>query len=228
MASGFADYLDREWESFFRDAGRLEASRRAAAHLDVRRVLDVGCGAGQELAPFTGSGALGVGIDVAPESAEVGRRQFARYDARARVAFVRAGGERLPFGAATFDVVICRVALPYMDNPRVLAEIARVLAPGGILLLKIHHPRYYLRQWITAIPRVRVRSFVHASRVLVSGVLYHLLGRQIRRKPVGPETFQTRWLLRRQLGDLRIVGEMPDSNPLTPSFIIAKPAGPNR
>jgi ubiquinone/menaquinone biosynthesis C-methylase UbiE len=192
----------------------------------VSRVLDVGCGAGQELLPFVSErGACGVGVDVAPETGRAGRELFVTRAPGARVAFVRAAAEALPFAAGSFDVVVCRLALPYTDNARALSEMARVLRGGGVLILKIHHPRYYLSEAAHALAALSPREFVHAARVLLSGALYRFTGRQPRgSRLLSGETFQTEAMLRRELARvrLRIRRAMPDSNPLSPSYVIEK------
>ena len=69
-----------------------------------------------------------------------------------------------------------------------------------------------------------IQPVVHAARVLVSGTIYHLTGRQPRIRWLN-ETFQTRWLLRRDLksAGLRIDYELAGSNPQSPTFAISKP-----
>lgn len=53
-----------------------------------------------------------------------------------RVTFIWASAEKLPFPDASFDVVTCLEALEFMTSPRaVLAEMVRVLRPGGLLLV---------------------------------------------------------------------------------------------
>jgi ubiquinone/menaquinone biosynthesis C-methylase UbiE len=189
------------------------------------RVLDIGCGAGQELRPFTrGTRTLGVGIDVSAHVGAAGRELFAADEPGSRVAFVRAAAEQLPFGAAIFDVVVCRLALPYTDNSRALGEMARVLAPGGRLTLKIQHARYYTHELSQALAARDVKSAVHACRVLVAGCWYHLTGRQPRGRLTGHETFQTLWLLRRELRrhGLEVLRTLPDTVPAAPSLLIAR------
>jgi SAM-dependent methyltransferase len=225
MASEYDSYVRAEWEMFAGDEGRARESLEAVAGLDVRRVLDVGCGAGQELLPFaTRAGALCVGADVTPEAGLAGRELFAAHAPAARVAFVRAAAESLPFAADSFDVVVCRLALPYTDNARCLAELARVLRPGGALLLKIHHARYYVHKLREGLRAGRPASALHAARVLAAGLVYQLTGRQPRTRLPSRETFQTARLLRRELTrrGLEIRRELRDSNPLTPSFLIFK------
>ncbi len=47
-------------------------------------------------------------------------------------------GEQIPFAGGTFDVVLCTQVLEYVEDPReVIAEIHRVLKPGGALLLSV-------------------------------------------------------------------------------------------
>ena len=218
----YETYLRKEWQAFFSDPSRAQASIDAARGTQVLRLLDVGCGAGQEMAPFTAQGAFGAGVDVSPEAGPLARRLFDELQPRCRVAFVGAAAERLPFASESFDLVICRVALPYMDNQRALAEMSRVLRPAGLLLLKIHHARYYIRQFSLALRRGMVRSMVHATRVLISGILYSLLGRQVLRSVLGNEIFQTRRSLQRAVHPMRIRGEMAGSRLDTPAFAIEK------
>jgi len=187
----------------------------------VSCVLDVGCGAGQELLPYA-SGACCVGVDLSPEVGIVGRKLFREMNAGERVAFARATAEALPFRTDSFDAVICRLALPYTDNARALAEIARVLKSDGTFLLKIHHARYYLRKFWRGLVGFDLMSTVHAARVIAAGLVYHTTGKQVRVRLLSPETFQTEWLLKRELArlGLAIAQELPDSNPFTPVFLI--------
>lgn len=195
------------------------------AHLKVDRVLDIGCGMGQTLYPFVAlRGALGVGIDQADRACRVGQDFYAAHSPAARVRFVSGRAEMLPFSSESFDIVNCGLALPYMDNARVISEIERVLRPGGILLLRIHHARYYLRDFWQSLTARRALAMVHAGRALAVGAIYHLTGRQTRTRLLGTETFQTRWLLRRELSrrGLRLDCERPDGTSGTPAFVITK------
>jgi SAM-dependent methyltransferase len=227
----------RQFDSYLRSSrqGLLDAMREpevrfqtyleAVASHSVERVLDVGCGIGQALYPFVAlKGASGVGLDPTPQACQMGQDFYAEHVPAARVQFVCGVAEELPFPSSSFDVVNCGLALPYMNNARALEEIARVLRPGGIFLLRIHHARYYLRDLRQSMFARRLFQMIHAGRVLAVGAIYHLTGRQTNTRLFGSETFQTRWLLNRELSrrGLKLKAERPDTNPLTPAFLIHK------
>ncbi len=229
-ADAYDGYVRAEWELFARDPARSAASRHAVLGLSVTRVLDLGCGAGQELLPFLqDTRTLGVGIDVSPEVGSAGRRLFATAQSGGRVAFVRAAAESLPIATSSVDVVICRLALPYTDNTRTIAEVARVLRPDGRLLLKFHHARYYTARLRHALVARTLKPAIHACRVLLAGGLYHLTGSQPRGRLTGGETFQTLWLLRRELSrhGLVVGGTLGDSVPAAPTLLIIRDGAPS-
>jgi len=99
------------------------------------RVLDLGCGEGQVARRIAALGAEVVGID--PTAAQLAT-------ARARAGgpqYARAGAEAMPLRAESFDAVVSCLVFEHLDpfEPSI-DEMARVLAPGGILLLLLNHP----------------------------------------------------------------------------------------
>ncbi|MEO8099702.1 MAG: class I SAM-dependent methyltransferase [Acidobacteriota bacterium] len=216
----YEDYLLQEWNQFLADPSRANATLEAAAGLELRRVLDLGCGAGQEMLPLIRKGAFGVGLDYDAGSGPVGKRMFTPQEA----AFLRGSGETLPFRDASFDVLVCRLAIPYMDNAKALAEMSRVLRPQGRLLLKIHAAPYYVRKVWTGIRNADPLFSIHALRVLAAGAVYTLTGKQA---PAGlwtKEVFLSERLLKRELRKIgmEMRGTLPDTNFRTPSYVIAK------
>jgi ubiquinone/menaquinone biosynthesis C-methylase UbiE len=113
-----------------------------------RRVLDVGCGAGQSLIACDLKGARAFGIDFDRTALSLGKKQL---NTPAEMAC--ASGEALPFRDQSFDFLFSRVALPYMNIPIALAEFHRVLRPGGSIWLSLH-PLSML-SWKSALTSVR-------------------------------------------------------------------------
>jgi len=218
-------YVRGEWDLFARTPARAQASLNAVRGLEINRVLDVGCGGAQELLPFVvGARVFGIGLDPAPAVGRAGRQLLAKYNLSGRVAFVRGPAETLPFRSDAVDLIVCRLALPYTRNLQAISEMARVLRPGGVILLKIHNARFYLNTMKKGFQTADLRRIAHSARVLAAGALYHLTGRQPNNWLLGSECFQSEALLRRELSkcELAIQDVMPDSNPRTPSYVVVK------
>lgn len=102
------------------------------------RVLEVGSGA-HGLIFFFGA-RRGVGVDPLAEHC---RALFPSW--QGRVPTLAAAGESLPFPSGAFDVVLCDNVIDHAEGPAdIVAELARVLAPGGLLYfaVHVHHPVY--------------------------------------------------------------------------------------
>ncbi|MDQ3472990.1 MAG: class I SAM-dependent methyltransferase, partial [Acidobacteriota bacterium] len=110
----YESYMRAEWQSFIADSSRAKVALESVDGMIVERALDVGCGGGQELIPFLAlPSAFGVGVDVVEGSGRVGRELFSARVEGERVTFVTSAAEALPFQSGSFDVAICRLALPY-------------------------------------------------------------------------------------------------------------------
>jgi len=113
--------------------GVREEEARLLGDVAGRRVLDVGCGAGQTTRWLASQGALAVGFDLS----------FAQLAlAPPGLRLVRADAEALPFADGAFDVACSAYgALPFVaDSARVMREVARVLRPGGRWVFSVTHP----------------------------------------------------------------------------------------
>lgn len=113
--------------------GGLETTRELAQLCRIQRdalVLDVASGTG-ETACFLAEtfGARVVGVD---RSDEMIRRATEKASARGlAVTFKTADAANLPFNDSEFDAAICECTLCFLDKPRVLGEMARVVRGGG-------------------------------------------------------------------------------------------------
>jgi ubiquinone/menaquinone biosynthesis C-methylase UbiE len=101
-------------------------------------VLDVGCGAGVDTllsAMMTGPSGKVVGIDLTPAMLERARKNLAMTDLK-NVTFKQGSAENLPLVDGAFDVVTSNGALNLVpDKAKAVAEIYRVLKPGGRLMV---------------------------------------------------------------------------------------------
>jgi SAM-dependent methyltransferase len=120
------------YEQLFRDiAGRVVEPLLAAGSVGAgMRVLDVATGPGWVAAQAAERGASVVGVDVA--EAMIARAR----SAHPGLEFRRADAHELPFADASFDVVVGNLVVMHLSRPeRAMAEFARVLGPGGRLVL---------------------------------------------------------------------------------------------
>jgi SAM-dependent methyltransferase len=221
----YVDYLKAEWSLHGAHPIRSTAIRGAVSGHAVARVLDVGSGAGQEMQPLVSSGsALGVGIDIAPLAAPTAQQLYREQFPLARVAFIQASMESLPFLQGSFDVVICRLVLPYADNRAALQEMGRVLRPSGSLIVKLHHPFYYWRQLRRNIRELDLIAAIHTVRVLANGAFLSVTGIQLRNWLLGREVCQTRGRFLRSASDFHLswLADLEDSNRRTPSLHLKK------
>lgn len=144
---GAADEYQAEHGEFLRDAGFIwcpEGLDEAEAGLlgDVRgkRVLEIGCGAGQCGRWLVGRGARAVGFDLSHRQLQHSRRIDG--DTGLALPTVQADAARIPFATASFDLACSAFgALPFVADARaVLAEVARVVRPGGRFVFSVTHP----------------------------------------------------------------------------------------
>jgi ubiquinone/menaquinone biosynthesis C-methylase UbiE len=113
---------------------------RLAGDVKGKRVLDAGCGHGPLMVALRDRGALVAGFDLSPSMIEIAADRLGT-GADIRVADL---SKLLPYDDDEFDVVTCSLALHYVqDWAPTLAELRRVLKPGGRLLVSIIHPFVY-------------------------------------------------------------------------------------
>jgi SAM-dependent methyltransferase len=103
-----------------------------------RSVLEVGCGAGVDLARFAKGGAEVTGVDLSASAIDLARANFEQQGLEGR--FDVADGERLPFPDNSFDLVFAHGVVQYTANPqRLVEECHRVLKPGGEAVFQVYN-----------------------------------------------------------------------------------------
>ena len=88
-------------------------------------LLDVACGTGLASEPLAKRGVNITGVDISEPMLAKARMRFKNGE------FVRGEAESLPFGDKTFDATICAQAIHWLDQRKALAEMVRVVRPGG-------------------------------------------------------------------------------------------------
>jgi SAM-dependent methyltransferase len=121
-----------------------------------RAVLEVGCGAGVDLARFAKGGAHVTGVDLAASAIALARANFEQQGLTGD--FHVADGEQLPFPDASFDLVYAHGVVQYTANPqRMVDECRRVLKPGGTAIFQV----YNRISWLNALSRLMKVGLEH-------------------------------------------------------------------
>ncbi|AKN74593.1 methyltransferase [Streptomyces sp. PBH53] len=108
-----------------------------AGDVTGRRILDAGCGSGPLSAALRDRGAVVTGVDASAGMLALARRRLGD-DADLHLADLN---DRLPFADGAFDDVVASLVLHYLEDwGPALAELRRVLRPGGRLIASVDHP----------------------------------------------------------------------------------------
>ena len=131
-----------------------QAALEAATLAPGTEVLDVAAGSGNPAIPAAQAGARVTALDLAPSLLEIGRRR-AR-EAGVDVDFVEGDAEALPFDDESFDVALSVVGVQFAPRHKLTArELARVVRPGGRIVLCSWSPRGFIGQFLeTVAPRM--------------------------------------------------------------------------
>ncbi len=138
---GFAAaYSARNETSLFNAFYERPEMMRLAGDVAGLEVLDAGCGSGPLTEALRAKDAVVSGFDLSPDMVELARRRLGE-DVDVIVADL---GRPLPYPDARFDLVVASLSLHYVEDwASALAEVRRVLKPGGRLTVSIIHPMVY-------------------------------------------------------------------------------------
>ncbi len=190
---------DREMAFFERvlfDDGRAWICSQAAGD-----VLEVAVGTGRNLSFYPPDVRL-TGIDFSPAMLRLARRRAAELG---RPVLLRQGdAQALPFPDASYDTVICTLSLCGIpDVARAVAEMRRVLRPGGRLLLLDH---------VAGRP-----AWIRALQWLIERVTIRMGGEYLRRRPLVQVREAGFLIERRERSKLGIVERLVARKPVTPT-----------
>jgi SAM-dependent methyltransferase len=174
LVRGAADWVDLQWSLTVNDL-------RAAGPRARGRLLDVGCGClpyEQVFAPYVSEY---VGLEVEATFSETAaafnsRQPHVYYD-----------GERIPFESGTFDTVLSIQVLEHTPDPQhLLGEMARVLRPGGLLILSVpfsfrlhEEPHDFYRFTPHALRHMCAKAGLDSIEVRAQGSLWSVLGHKL-------------------------------------------------
>lgn len=123
----------------------MELEQRAVLELlpdpAGRAALDLGCGSGRYLRLLLARGATRViGLDLSPDMLQRAREVTGR--------LVRGDARALPLASCSVDLIVCGLVVEDVSDVRgVVAEMARVLAPGGSVVYSDIHPVWTRAGW---------------------------------------------------------------------------------
>lgn len=128
-----------DWVSWLVSLGDWRSWQRAAIGF-VRvppgtRVLELAHGTGNLQVDLRTAGLTAVGYDLSSYMGRIARRKLLRY--RIRPDLVRGRAERLPFADGCFPAVVSTFPTEFIVEPETLAEVHRVLMPGGRLVVVV-------------------------------------------------------------------------------------------
>lgn len=139
------EYYDSYWSAQgFQPKGKTRPELAAVLERHIapgERCLDVGCGDGGTLGPWAQHrGCDYVGVDISSNAVREAR-------ARGLEAHVVEDATALPFAPGEFDAAMCLDVFEHLFQPQLAAaEIARVLRPGGVLVVAIPNAAYWRRR----------------------------------------------------------------------------------
>ena len=132
----------REQRDRYRNELTDAAVLQAIGPCQNMKILDAGCGEGYMCRKLADLGAQAVGIDASERLIEAARNHPGQQ--HASMSFEVASADSLPYADGSFDLVLCNHLLNDLPDPSdTIRELARVLRPGGRIVILMLHPCFY-------------------------------------------------------------------------------------
>lgn len=168
---------------FWRERDRALPFEGALPHLARARfqgkyVVEIGAGMGVNLMSLAGTARHLCGVEPVEAYAQMGRIFRAR-EGIGDIEIRPGGAEALPFGDGALDLVLCVSAHQYFDIHKALPEIARVIRPGGELIILGATLGQYAGGFGMNVLRSGGRQAKHYAMTMINTVGYQAFGRRI-------------------------------------------------
>ena len=155
-----------------------------------KMLLEIGCGAGVDLVRFARAGAVVTGVDLSRTAIDLARQNIDQHGLDASLQVMN--GEALQFADGSFDVVYAHGVLQYTaDTGKMVAEIHRVLRPGGEAILMV----YNRISWLNLMRKVTKVPLEHEDAPVLkkfSIAEFRQLLKPFKRYTIIPERFPVR------------------------------------
>jgi SAM-dependent methyltransferase len=132
-------YLEmRDKQEGLNESLEIPAFRSLLPELENKKVLDLGCGYGENCQWYAESGAHQVvGVDISEKMIEKARREFSGD----RIDYINSPMEKVEFAEGSFDLVVSSLSFHYVKNfTRLIEKISSFLTTDGILIFSQQHP----------------------------------------------------------------------------------------
>ncbi len=126
-----------------------------------KRVLDIGCGPGWYTYNYAKNGARIVGMDLTKKAVNIAKKYLRHGNLKGSI--VVADAQRLPFRPQSFDHIASSGVLHHApDIHKAIAEVHRVLKPGGSAIISIYYKNLLLNPYVFYLTRLVVRLTLKA------------------------------------------------------------------
>ena len=109
--------------------------RLALSRLQGHEVLELGCGLGDLLADMSEAGYVCLAVEHSPQMVGAARETLQRRKLNKMATVIQGSAQHLPFSNGSFDTVVSTFPSEYIYDPDTIAEVERVLRPGGCLIV---------------------------------------------------------------------------------------------